>query len=461
MGPRDGERGGDERSLCFSVGIHDPRARVVDRCTFRDISTRAGVDAARAAPSEKKLSCRRHTYRFPRIAVRTRLGASHLPSFVTRASMFASAALARVAASAPTARHGARVSVPSRGASSRRSSHGTRGIVSSRAVRAAAGAPDGDKVCVITGSNTGLGYISALEIAKMPGHKVVMAVRDPAKGADAASRIARDAGADVDVMSCDLASLDSVRAFADAFAEKYDRCDILMNNAGVMALPDRALTLDGIEMQMGTNHAGHFLLTERMMPSILRAPGRPRVVNLSSVAHVWGHIDFDNIQSEGPFGYPLSGWLTYGRTKLANLYFTYELHRRLRASRDPDCARVDVNAVHPGIVDTELPRSLSLNFYPALRQSGGLITPEEGARGQIEVATGAAFEGVSGKYVAEQSGPAGRRGARKGAFEVAESSPWSYDADTAARFWKKSKALTGAEWKTLGEEGVSKEHVNL
>ena len=330
----------------------------------------------------------------------------------------------------------------------------------SRGARAA-GAPDGDKVCVITGSNTGLGYISALEIAKMPGHKVVMAVRDPAKGADAASRIARDAGADVDVMSCDLASLDSVRAFADAFAEKYDRCDILMNNAGVMALPDRALTLDGIEMQMGTNHAGHFLLTERMMPSILRAPGRPRVVNLSSVAHVWGHIDFDNIQSEGPFGYPLSGWLTYGRTKLANLYFTYELHRRLRASRDPDCARVDVNAVHPGIVDTELPRSLSLNFYPALRQSGGLITPEEGARGQIEVATGAAFEGVSGKYVAEQSGPAGRRGARKGAFEVAESSPWSYDADTAARFWKKSKALTGAEWKTLGEEGVSKEHVNL
>ena len=89
-----------------------------------------------------------------------------------------------------------------------------------------------------------------------------------------------------------------------------------------MALPDRALTLDGIEMQMGTNHAGHFLLTERMMPSILRAPGRPRVVILSSVAHVWGHIDFDNIQSEGPFGYPLSGWLTYGRTKLANLYLS-------------------------------------------------------------------------------------------------------------------------------------------
>ena len=276
MGPRDGERGGDKRSLCFSVGIHDPRARVVDRCNIsRDISTRAGVATQRARSERENLSCRRHTYRFPRNAVRTRLGASHLPSFVTRASMFASAALARVAASAPTARHGARVSVPSRGASSRRSSHGTRWIVSSRAVRAAAGAPDGDKVCVITGSNTGLGYISALEIAKMPGHKVVMAVRDPAKGADAASRIARDAGADVDVMSCDLASLDSVRAFADAFAEKYDRCDILMNNAGVMALPDRALTLDGIEMQMGTNHAGHFLLTERMMPSILRAPGRP------------------------------------------------------------------------------------------------------------------------------------------------------------------------------------------
>ena len=113
-----------------------------------------------------------------------------------------------------------------------------------------------------------------------------------------------------------------------------------------------------------------------------------------------------------------------------------------------------------GIVDTELPRSLSLNFYPLLRSTGGLITPAQGARGQIDACIGDAWEGISGKYVAEQSGPGGSEvgpGGKKGVFKVTESSKYSYDAEAAARLWKVSKALTGASWEALGEGKVEKE----
>lgn len=280
------------------------------------------------------------------------------------------------------------------------------------------------KVVVITGANTGLGFISAREIAAK-GHVVVLAVRDLRKGEKAVADIKDhlsvsskhdDERTQLHVMRLDLSDLQSIDQFVTEFKEKYSHCDVLMNNAGVMAIPNRELTVNGIEKQMGTNHMGHFYLTERMMPLLFAAEGRPRVVNLSSVAHEWGQIDFENVNSDGFFGYLGSGWLTYGRTKLANLYFTYELHRRLRHFGG-DGNRVDVNAVHPGVVDTELPRSLSLNFYPALKEIGGLITPEQGARGQIELAIGDAFENVSGKYVAEKSGAN-----KKGVHEITESS---------------------------------------
>ena len=161
------------------------------------------------------------------------------------------------------------------------------------------------KVCVITGANTGLGFIAAREIAKKPGYKVVMACRDATRAANAAKTIAEEIpGADVDAsLTLDLASLSSVERFAAAFDEKYGRLDVLMNNAGVMALPNRETTEDGLEMQMGVNHHGHFALTSRLMPTVLRTPGRKRIVNVSSVAHEWGHIDFDNINSDGFFGY--------------------------------------------------------------------------------------------------------------------------------------------------------------
>ena len=311
-------------------------------------------------------------------------------------------------------------------------------------------------MCVITGANTGLGFISAREISRTPGWTVVMAVRDLRKGADAASRIEASGAARPDVLELDLADLRSVDAFANAFAAKHGRCDVLMNNAGVMALPERALSLDGIEMQMATNHMGHFYLTCAMMPSILAAPGRPRVVNLSSVAHEWGHVDFENVNSEGFLGYPASGWLTYGRTKLANLYFTYELHRRLRLAPGGERAGHRPRGRQRGAPRDRGhgPAPIALaQLYPALKRSGGLITPEQGARGQIAAAIDDAFYDVSGKYIAEQSGPRRSGGAGvKGAFEVSESSKYSYDAEAAARFWKVSKAMTGAAWEVLGEK---------
>ena len=333
-----------------------------------------------------------------------------------------------------------------------------------RAFSAAASSDDAPKpkpkVVVITGANTGLGFISAREIAAK-GHTVVLAVRDTNKGdkavvdiKDALKTIESSEGEDVpgdlEVMRLDLQDLQSIDAFVTNFKTKYSHCDVLMNNAGVMALPERSLTVNGIEKQMGTNHMGHFYLTNLMMPLIFKAEGRPRIVNLSSVAHEWGHIGFDNVNSEGYLGYLGSGWLTYGRTKLANLYFTYELHKRLR-NFGGNGLRVDVNAVHPGIVDTELPRSLSLNFYPTLKEMGSLITPEEGARGQIELAIGEKFENDSGKYVAEKSGPKGNPLGPKGVHEIAESSKYSYDSDQAERLWKISQSMTGATWEALGE----------
>ena len=157
-----------------------------------------------------------------------------------------------------------------------------RTAVSAFPVRADATTAD-QKVVVITGANTGLGFISATEIARDPSYKVVMACRDQRRGDKAADDVAAVTGNRPDVMLMDLASLRSVEDFTKRFEDTYGRCDRLMNNAGVMALPKRQVTTDGLEMQMGVNHFGHFHLTNLMMPSINAAPGRKRIVNLSSV----------------------------------------------------------------------------------------------------------------------------------------------------------------------------------
>eukprot|EP00227_Mantoniella_beaufortii_P016875 CAMPEP_0197591730 /NCGR_PEP_ID=MMETSP1326-20131121/13881_1 /TAXON_ID=1155430 /ORGANISM="Genus nov. species nov., Strain RCC2288" /LENGTH=360 /DNA_ID=CAMNT_0043157277 /DNA_START=156 /DNA_END=1235 /DNA_ORIENTATION=- len=333
-----------------------------------------------------------------------------------------------------------------------RQSPRTSSVRRARAATATASAGGGDsgvkKVVVITGANTGLGFIAAREIAATPGYKVVMACRDLARGEAAAAEVLAQMGAAVDVLKLDLASLSAVDDFVAEFTARYARCDVLMNNAGVLALPQRTLTEDGLEMQMGVNHFGHFYLTSKMLPMILDTPGRPRIVTLTSVAHEFGFVDFENVNSEGFFGYPgagtpAAGWLTYSRSKLANMYFTYELHRRLRQMGGRG-NEIDVNCVHPGLVDTDIQRNLQFDFWPLLRSAGMLVSPEEGARGQVEAAVGPAFEGVSGKYFAEQSTK--NPGKEKGTFKIAESSPQSYNQEAAARLWERSEVMTGAVW---------------
>jgi retinol dehydrogenase-12 len=328
----------------------------------------------------------------------------------------------------------------SRGSSSRRRANG-RAPRADAAEDASASASATSEVMIVTGANTGLGYETALAFAKRGGGRLVMAVRDAARGERAKTRVlAAVPTAEVEVMLLDLADFSSVRKFASEFKTKYERLDALVNNSGVMALPSRETTKDGNETQMQVNHLGHFLLTSLLLDVMKKTPSSKfkRIVNVSSIAHNFGTLDFHNINSEGLFGYPFLGWATYGRTKMANVLFTYELARRLKASGNSD---ITVNAVHPGVVDTELNRSLTLDFYPQLKRMGSLITPIQGARGQIELAMGEKYEGVSGVYVAEQS-----NAGKPGVHEEMRSNDFSYNEEAWARLWKDSVRLTGADW---------------
>ena len=309
------------------------------------------------------------------------------------------------------------------------------------------------RVVVITGGNTGLGFVAAREIAAMTDeYRVVAACRSIERGREAFKEEILMSGkegddddecAKVDVMECDLASFRSVEAFAEAFTKKYGRLDVLMNNAGIMALPERMESEDGNELQMQTNHLSHFMLTAKLMPLMLaterRHPERrPRVVNVASIAHEWGFIDNANMNSEGPFGYPGWGWITYGRTKMANVLFTYELQRKLKQRG----SKIQAFCVHPGVVDTELQRNLPIDWYANLRDIGRLIDPKEGARGQIYVATSADLENDDGgKYSSELSGEG-----KPGAHAFRPSNAFSLDEENWARAWKESERLTGIDF---------------
>jgi NAD(P)-dependent dehydrogenase (short-subunit alcohol dehydrogenase family) len=198
------------------------------------------------------------------------------------------------------------------------------------------------RTAVITGANSGVGLEAARELARAGAH-VVLACRDTAKGAAAAETIRKEIpSAELDVAALDLASLDSVRAFAELYP--HERLDLLINNAGVMAAP-YTKTVDGFELQFATNHLGHFALAGLLLDKLLRTPGA-RVVTVSSTAHKMGRIDFDDLQSERSY----RRWRAYGQSKLANLLFTFELDRRLRTT-DADLLSV---AAHPGYSATNL-----------------------------------------------------------------------------------------------------------
>jgi NAD(P)-dependent dehydrogenase (short-subunit alcohol dehydrogenase family) len=246
------------------------------------------------------------------------------------------------------------------------------------------GAMDG-KVVVVTGGNTGIGKATALGLARQ-GASVVLACRDVAKGEAARVEIAGSVpGADVRVRALDLGKLASVRDFVDSVSRELPRLDVLVNNAGAWPRT-RQTTADGLELTFGTNHVGHFVLTNGLLP-LLRESAPARIVNISSVLHYRGVMDWDDLQFDRK---PYSGTAAYNQSKLANVLFTQALARRLEGTG------VVVNAVHPGVVHTELardfPRLLTAIFHLFT------LTPEQGARTSLHVATAPETATMTGKY---------------------------------------------------------------
>jgi len=203
------------------------------------------------------------------------------------------------------------------------------------------------KVVLITGANTGIGFEMAMEFARK-GAEVVLACRNQAKATEATLRIRGEyPEANVQTLDLDLADLNAVKRAASAFMESTPHLDILINNAGVM-IPPKSTTVDGFELQVGTNHLGHFALTAYLLPHLRKAEN-PRIVTVSSIAHTMGRLNLENMHGEGK---RYDKWGQYGRSKLANLMFALELDRRLKAAG----SRIVSLCGHPGYANTSLQR---------------------------------------------------------------------------------------------------------
>ena len=289
------------------------------------------------------------------------------------------------------------------------------------------------RVAIVTGSNTGLGYDTARVLAAR-GARVVMAVRDTAKGDAAAARIRElSKGAEVTVHEFDLGSLASVRAAAAELAAAHPRIDLLINNAGVM-YPPKQTTADGFELQFGTNHLGHFALTGLLLKNLLGVDGS-RVVAVASIAHnIRAKIDFADLQWETR---RYDRVASYGQSKLANLMFTYDLQRRLAAAK----AKTIAVAAHPGVAATELVRHVPGAGLPGVSWLSGrlLNTSELGALPTLRAATDPAVRG--GQYY----GPDGFRELR-GYPKLVTSSAQSHDTAAQERLWTVSEELTGVTY---------------
>ena len=291
------------------------------------------------------------------------------------------------------------------------------------------------KTIVITGANSGIGYYAALELAKA-GAQVTMACRSAAKGEAAATAVNAQAPGRAQFMPLDLADLDSVRAFAATFKEGHGSLDMLINNAGVMALPTRQVTAQGFEQQFGVNFLGHFLLTALLLTTLMNAPA-PRLVQISSIAHKQGKIAFDDLQHERKY----KPWVVYQQSKLAMLIFAEELQRR----SDAGGWGLLSLAAHPGLAATELvangPGSSSLMAIGMNLAKAFVLQPgDAGAWPTILAAVDAAA--LPGAYY----GPAGL-GEFRGPPTLAKIMPRAMDKVTGARLWDVAEQLTGAVFK--------------
>jgi NAD(P)-dependent dehydrogenase (short-subunit alcohol dehydrogenase family) len=298
--------------------------------------------------------------------------------------------------------------------------------------------PLNGKTAVITGATGGLGYETALALAAA-GAGVMLTGRNEAKGRQALQTIrGQFPNAEIAYANLDLANLASVADFATRYAATHASLDLLVNNAGVMALPERQTTADGFEMQFGTNYLGHYALTAHLLPR-LRRGNQPRVVNLSSLTHRWGAMNFEDLQSTRSY----SPSKAYSQSKLAMLMFALELQRRSDAAG----WGVMSNAAHPGFARTDLIANgpgasglmwlLSKTLQPFISQSAA-----EGALPTLFAAT------------SPQAKPAGYYGPNgfselKGSPVPAKIMPQAKDAAAAARLWDISAALTGVSFEQV------------
>lgn len=278
------------------------------------------------------------------------------------------------------------------------------------------------KTCLVTGATSGMGAVTALELARL-GATVIVGGRDAGRCAEHAAAIRRETGARVETALADLASFDEVRRLARDVAGRFERLDVLVNNAATV-LYDRTLTADGLEKTFAVNYLSHFLLTNLLLDRLRVSPSA-RIVNVSSVQHEGARIEFDNLQGERRY----ERLDAYARSKLAVLMFSYELSRRLTGSS------ITVNAVHPGTVVSNLGDEngflrgwLRVRVRNVMRRSSWMSS-EEGARNIVYVASAPELEGVTGRYFDQ-----GRD---------APSSPASYDEAVAKRLWDVSTELCG------------------
>lgn len=274
------------------------------------------------------------------------------------------------------------------------------------------------KIVLVTGATNGIGRVTAQALAQM-GAEVVILSRDAQRVQETVQEISAETGNPaVSGLAADLSVQADVMRAAQEFRAKYKKLDVLVNNAGAVFV-QRQLSADGLEMTFALNHMNYFLLTHLLLEP-LQAAGKARVVNVSSAAH-WGmRLDFDDLQREKSY----QSWKVYGQSKLANLYFTYELARKLSPN-----SSITVNALHPGFVATNFGRSNGGIFDPLFRLSQiAAISPEKGAQTSIYLASSPEVEGVTGKYFS--------------ASKPVSSSKESYDIQAAQRLWEISAKLS-------------------
>lgn len=306
------------------------------------------------------------------------------------------------------------------------------------------GLPDlSGRTWVVTGANSGLGLHTAEGLARR-GAKVILACRDPERGCGAAERIEHSVpGAAVQALRLDLADLSSIAEFAERVGAEHDRLHGLVNNAGVMAIP-RAETRDGFELQLGTNHLGHFALTGRLLPRLLASPGA-RVVTVTSLMHRIGRIRFDDLMGVRRY----DKWLAYGQSKLANLLFSYELDRRTQR------AGLDLHSVaaHPGYASTNLQSTsakgsgsrLAAASYRLFYRLGDLTAAQSAQAGAWPSLFAAADPSVARGDLIGPGGPLQMRG-RPTRVRPDKN---ALDAGVAAELWRVSEQLTGVRWPEL------------